>query len=263
MGLLSKVTGGDLLGLGGDLVGAYLGSKSASADRNLTESLSKNRITNTVIDAKRAGIHPLYALAASSGGSPVFNTGNAIGDGIAKATNRIAGAGQRATQKTALDASATKDIAIASAENAQAALYRQEFDSRHRASLGVIPENDLPGIKSTPKGTVEIQPNPQITTQPDNKSIAAGTHPFWQEFDIAPGIKAIAPRADNPAESLEGLGALVSSILGTSVWWTYSGGKKVLAYTEKGRQLLIKKGLLAKERRTRKPNSNRGMFRRP
>lgn len=61
---------GELLSLGGNLLGGLLGRSSASkaADKQaeMQEAFAKNSIRWRVADAKRAGIHPLAALGAQT-----------------------------------------------------------------------------------------------------------------------------------------------------------------------------------------------------
>lgn len=66
---------GSIIGAIGNVVGGILGSKSADKDREAQEAFARNRISWTVEDAKRSGIHPLAALNA---GYPGYNP---VGDG--------------------------------------------------------------------------------------------------------------------------------------------------------------------------------------
>lgn len=110
MGLLSSIgkvvgsiTGGDLISGGSALLGGILGDKSASKQYKLAKDQFNQQMDHSirrrVEDAKRAGIHPLYALGASVGSSPTImagqhGSGSALGDAVAAVGSNLAGSYQ-------------------------------------------------------------------------------------------------------------------------------------------------------------------------
>lgn len=105
-GLVSSITGGDLIGLGAGLL-----SDSSQRDANdqnvaLQRELAGSSIRMRVEDAKAAGIHPLYALGAqpySASPSYVGTTGVAnalsnMGQNMSRAAKTTSTADERFTQ---------------------------------------------------------------------------------------------------------------------------------------------------------------------
>lgn len=90
--LAGSITGGDLISGGTALLGGFLGDKSAKDQARLAKDQFNQQMDHSirrrVEDAKRAGIHPLYALGASVGSSPTImagqsGSGSSIGDAVA------------------------------------------------------------------------------------------------------------------------------------------------------------------------------------
>lgn len=92
---------GSLINIGASLLGGALDRNAARRQNNFSNSFAreqfewqKNRIQNTVADAKKAGIHPLFALGSSAGISPVSvagGTGASMGSSIANAGQALGG----------------------------------------------------------------------------------------------------------------------------------------------------------------------------
>ena len=85
----SSGMGKGLLQLGARVFGGLVGAKSARRQRRQAQAQFDAQMDETiqrrVADAKKAGIHPLFALGASAGASPTLsssNTGSAMGDSI-------------------------------------------------------------------------------------------------------------------------------------------------------------------------------------
>lgn len=114
-----------IIGAGASLIGSAISARGASKTRKLAgkqfDAQMDETIQRRVTDAKKAGIHPLYALGASSGASPTASisgqssTGSIIGTGIAEAGRQIQSAMDPVSraQVRQLDASAGRDEAEA------------------------------------------------------------------------------------------------------------------------------------------------------
>jgi len=80
---------GALIAAGASLAGGYLGQKSAEkqADKNiaLQKEFAQSGIQWKVADAKAAGVHPLYALGASTHSYAPVSIGTPLADSIGKA----------------------------------------------------------------------------------------------------------------------------------------------------------------------------------
>jgi len=80
---------GALIGAGASLLGSALSSRSSDKANRMSMDMAKHGISYKVADAKSAGIHPLYALGASTS-SPSFQATDY--SGIAHAGQQLAGA---------------------------------------------------------------------------------------------------------------------------------------------------------------------------
>ena len=113
MGLLSTA-----IGIGASLLGGALNRKAASkenaANRAFSEAqferLQTQSIQDRVADAKKAGVHPLFALGSSVGNASnsVFipgqsESGSFLGDGLSAAGGALADRGRGSGKETAAD----------------------------------------------------------------------------------------------------------------------------------------------------------------
>lgn len=85
------ILGGAGIGVAGSLLGGFINSKYSdkmfNKQADLQREFAQNSIQWRVNDAKRAGIHPLYALGAQGiSYQPFYNGGSDVGDGISKAS---------------------------------------------------------------------------------------------------------------------------------------------------------------------------------
>lgn len=115
------ISGG--LGLLGGMLSDRSARSTASKQRQMDVEFAKNQIAWKVADAKRAGIHPLYALGSSGSYSPTnivqsqSNTGTALG----RAGEQIADMYmQSQSQKKQLSSTAALTAAQVNAANQQA-----------------------------------------------------------------------------------------------------------------------------------------------
>lgn len=103
------------VGAGASLLGGYLGRQNIDSQREHNEALQRefaqNSISWKVADAKRSGIHPLYAL-----GSPTISPAVSIqGDPMASAVGSVGQDISRAMTATATQG--TRDASMAMAQN--------------------------------------------------------------------------------------------------------------------------------------------------
>jgi len=129
--------GGPLLNAVGGLFGGQGGDKS---------NLTRHYLSRLVRDAREAGVHPLYALGASPGYGPTFQTGSASGDALRAGANLFsdiraesqakaaAGVNDRLAnaQIRSLEASALRDETAAQVQLAEAALNAQSMSAQNR-----------------------------------------------------------------------------------------------------------------------------------
>lgn len=151
MGLL------DALGPAADIGSSLLSAWGAKKDRDLAKdqfnTTSKEFIQNRVADAKKAGIHPLYAIGASGQPSPTVHisgqssVGSHLGEGLQNAAETYTrnqrskttpGQAQLQTANVrAVNASAARD-------EAQAMLFNSQ---RKRAEVQAVTNLSPPGIQ--------------------------------------------------------------------------------------------------------------------
>ncbi|MEM2002475.1 MAG: hypothetical protein QXT77_07520 [Candidatus Methanomethylicaceae archaeon] len=131
---------GDAIGAIGEIGGALIGKKSAEKanKRNLQAQayMAQRAIRWRVADARKAGIHPLFALGAQTASFTPSIQPTTDGSGIANAASHIGNAfdrrkAEKLEQETAAVAAAESASRI-NANNAQADFYRAQAESsRH------------------------------------------------------------------------------------------------------------------------------------
>lgn len=234
-----------LISAGSSLLGGLLNRKSAKkqVDQNtaLQREFAQNGIQWRVADAKKAGLHPLYALGgggATYSPSPITTH---MGDAVAQAGQAIGGAMSRQAapeqsavqqaQLAALSAAAQKDQAAAGYYDSMAARTRESQPGMQNG-LGTfsypvrqstIEGQDLPplaaagavahslGGSSSGQATGAIKFKPaEITSKssPGEPHIQAGEHAMYVQYAIGTNshgqrIPMLLPYSDEgPMESL-------------------------------------------------------------
>lgn len=179
-------------------------------------------IQRRVADAKRAGLHPLYALGASSSPSsqpivmqdsigPALNT---AGQNIATSINRRGSADDRL--KTVLE-NKLLDSQIGETDARKNLIVAQQaqMNQANQTDLGVRPEirNSLApeGQAPNPPGTafVENQPSKVTSAKTGQPHVRAGVNPMYEERMMAPGFPIMLPVAEgeSPEELLSEMSA--------------------------------------------------------
>lgn len=220
MGILESIgIGSQVLGeiIGADEREAQNDAINAQAMRNeqLQREFAQHGVTWRVEDAKRAGIHPVFAL---QGGGAAFapNAITVMGDETGPALSRIGGhLSQRNAQQMALEGAAAqveKDYAQASYYRALAAKEAQADKSG-----GTFPSDVVVGASQPSDvviGNVDIEGRTRLESHPlyadavklspDEMAsrragvgrghlTAGGNHPSLREFDFGGGYRALMP----------------------------------------------------------------------
>lgn len=179
-------------------------------------------IQRRVADAKKAGLHPLYALGASSSPSsqPIVMQDsigpalNQAGQNIATNINRQGSADDRL--KTVLE-NKLLDSQIGETDARKNLIIAQQaqMNQVNQTDLGVRPEirNSLApeGQAPNPPGTafVENKPSTVTSSKTGNENVRAGINPMYEERWMAPGFPIMLPVAEgeSPEELLSEMSA--------------------------------------------------------
>lgn len=201
-----------LLDFGKSIAGDVIGGAAALWEGKKNRSLAKDQfrtqldesVQRRVADAKKAGIHPLFALGASVGSSPtaaagdlgIAAAGDAIGGGIKDymrwAESKKAAAAQEqllSAQLHQVNAAAGRDAAEAALLDSQRARIEQEMASQGRDGISNV---TVPYALGQTGETITYGPaipeNPRV---PVSKSLGvkAGLSPAQQDFVFPDGRK--------------------------------------------------------------------------
>lgn len=221
---ISKITGGDLLSAG---VSLFAGDKSAKAAKKQTD-LSKKQfdlvrtqsIQDRVADARKAGIHPLYAIGASPSASPTIMAGQSDqGTYIAEAGRQLGAAYDKA-QSQPLAAAQLRAINAAANRDEAAAMLDLSRAKREQQVANVRQDGALMAGEGVPPGRITALPSEIVSAQKGDASTVAGKKPAFMEVIVGADPKtgkvrtAYVPYSDEgPAEGLDSMGALGLSAL--------------------------------------------------
>lgn len=201
----------ELLSLGLDFVGGLMGRSSARKQQAQAASQFRQQMDESVqrrvADAKKAGIHPLFALGANVGSSPTISTNQpdssmqtALGT-MANTLNKLE------TNK-----------AQAARDHAQAALFDSE---RKRIEQSLNAQQDggaktYPYDWKVPEAGEPIYQLPEVATAKPgtNRSVETGVHPRWRPYRRSDGSTGLAF-----AESVAGSEELNTFWIPLQDWW--------------------------------------------
>lgn len=177
--------GGFLSGVAGDI----MGSKDARRNRQMAQHQFNEQMDHSVRrrveDAKRAGIHPLFALGASAGASPTLSAGGGR-SGTSGTQNALEAISQRLGLTEANEARAARDHAEAAYLDAQRAKLTQDANAH----------NDVDTVRTFPYPVAEkpAYMKPEVyTSQPGtNRSTETGVHPRWKQYRRSDGSIGLA-----------------------------------------------------------------------
>lgn len=191
---------------------------------NITQENFENTAQIRVADAKKAGLHPLYAMGVNSmgpsGSQPIVmqdSIGPALnnaGQNIATTINRQGSADDRL--KTILE-NKLLDSQIGETDARKNLIIAQQaqMNQVNQNDLGVQPEirNSLApeGQAPNPPGTafVENKASVQTSAKTDQPHVRAGINPMYEERWMAPGFPIMLPVAEgeSPEELLSEMSA--------------------------------------------------------
>lgn len=166
-----------IFGMIGSIIGAKKGEQAASKDRTMQYWAAQNAIQAKVADAKKAGVHPLYAL----GSQPISMS--PVGDGGAGAM--YAEAGQNLDR--AIEANRTRSERMI--DHANAGLERQqqhrmnELNIEHQQLRNDLLRSDISRLQADqigPPAPAGMSPDPAFRPQPVDSQMESSYMPGRQ-----------------------------------------------------------------------------------
>lgn len=199
--LIAAAGVGAAASIGGGVLSSLLNRRAQERDRDFQREVLQNAVQWRTEDAKKAGLHPLYALGANvatSSGSPQF-IGDPVGPSLAEAGQNISNAIMRSQQsdermKNQMDLA----LAVKSMQESDAridytrAQIRQLEQANQQSPAGMgLRMEQLPIEGQAPNppgiGVIEMKPVEQISGKQGSPHVAAGTQPWFQENSLAGG----------------------------------------------------------------------------
>lgn len=219
---------GGAMGIGGGMFSSSSNKKIAQKQMDLQEHLARNAMQIRKKDAELAGFHPLAALGAPSMNVAPIAMEDKIGPALADAGQSVATAAARMKEPSDV-ARENIDLMLAKSQLAESDARRELYLSeaaRNRqaaqtggggtlgtgiqlegsAGTGPKKEMSLSSQKINPPGTgvINVKPVDQASAKINHPEVVAGRHPYWQEFEIHPGMPMLLPQVagESPAEIL-------------------------------------------------------------
>lgn len=207
-----------LIGAGGSIAGGVIGNlinqnqvenEATRNQFNLTHGISMR-----VADAKRAGLHPLYALGAPTFNSSPIMMEDRIGPSLINAGQNVSSAIAR-TMSTDEKVKNDLEVQLLNSQiketDARAGMYISETAKNNQAGLagtGIQLEKPggVQGIEgqsplSMGAGIIDVKPSPQISAKQGHSDVIAGIGQTHEERWLENGFPMITPRLEG--ESLE------------------------------------------------------------
>lgn len=237
---------GAAAGLVGGLLRDRSGEQAANRNADMQREFAQQGIRWKVADARAAGIHPLYALGASTHmASPVY-AGSSMGDSLANAGQDISRAWeatrtqQERHQELAdkefvarVNSNSDRQVILEDRAIAQSRLAMQDAreQERHQSQLlndsvqrdywasqiarnGTARGPGMPESAAAPVGAIKHVPSEVTSRQPGSPQRVAGSEPMFLRTEVAPGQFVDVP---NPKVNLDS--EIVHSIVGARAYY--------------------------------------------
>lgn len=190
----------ELLGLGLNFAGGLLGQRSSSkrqreqlqqAQHQFDQQMDHS-VRRRVEDAKRAGVHPLFALGSTVGSSPTISASGERGNPMQTALTAMA---KQLGMIEMNRASAARDEAEAALLDSERKRIEQELTTSRGQDAEAISEIEVkPAKRGSVMGLADYV-RPQVS-QSQRTGVAAGTHPSSVEYITPSGDKYTLPSTD-------------------------------------------------------------------
>lgn len=223
-----SVLGAAAIGAGGSLIGGAIDNRAAKKARKqeiaLQKEFAQNQIQWKVQDAKKAGLHPLFALGGGAGVSPQITTGQSgMGSAVRDAVDTVARAQEAQAMTPEREAALRSVNASADRDEAEAALHRSRialemFNSMFSGGsmTNRMVEAAARGAGSSGKKVVKT-PVEIPHAKGDAPGTVAGETPLFKDYvvgrkaDGTPNTMRLVA-GDEPSEALE-MGPAILALL--------------------------------------------------
>lgn len=210
-------------------LGSIMGNKEAKRNREAQYDFAQHGVQWKVEDAQRAGVHPVYALGASTSSFSPVTSGSS--DMMASAGAQI-GQGLRQSrldrvQQELASAQIAKDHAQAMMYANEAARIKQAMNSGGTGGYTAPPDvligaydNSRNRIESHPlyQDAVKLEPDPMMSRDSRFPGQTAGRgHPSMREFTMANGDKVLLPATGQGGIPEEIDVTLIPDIIGANI----------------------------------------------
>lgn len=190
----------------------YVARRNQIQNERLQKEFAQNGIRWKVEDAKAAGVHPLYAIGASGSSYSPVSVGSNIGAAMAQSGQDIS---------RAMNATRPLDEREKWIQDMQDNMLYLDMQRRELENLLIQRQinqsfNQVgPALPTPPEGVVKNVPDERISNDPRDTSKTAGDrHPMWKSYEFIPGLRVDLPYSnEGPAESMEGVGPVVATLL--------------------------------------------------
>lgn len=175
-------------------------------DRAANWAREDSEIERRVRDAKRAGVHPLFALGASVSSSPAYQMGdggtNFDAGGIGRSLARVASGRQQEDDAMSRE---THEAALEESR-ARARMYNSQADDFTAQALAASGQARMTQNANVQQDLWKVQPDAMTSAQSRDPSVSAGrAHPAFREYIVSKsGLSMDLPYSDEgPGEALE------------------------------------------------------------
>lgn len=180
-----------LMGLLGSIAGSVIGGlfdrseqkRSLKASQGQFNQQMDHSIRRRVEDAKRAGIHPLYAIGASAGASPTIMAGqSSSGSAIGDAVRNIGSAYDNYQLNKKAEAEAARQGSIQERQMHLEALRTQAQINRDNAAARLDNAQALRALSRNAMATQafnHLRPTPSFQEETARKTVEANTNPTY------------------------------------------------------------------------------------
>lgn len=194
---------GDLISAGAKLFGGFMSDQRADAraEQNvaLQREFAQKGVQWKVADAKAAGVHPLYALGASTHSfAPVSVGGSGVGTAVASMgqdISRAAMAGQTAPQRMGAVSDAMQKLTVENA-SLQNDLLRSQIARLNQAAVPAVP-GPSPNVQlGVPADLgVKVSPGATETVAPGHPSQARAVVPDMSFSETQTGLAPVPSKS--------------------------------------------------------------------